>query len=125
VEGQVKEIARCLAPLNSGKSIRNIFVYGPPGVGKTLVCKSILSEHFPNRFAYINCWSIRTAHKIWEEILRQIGFVVHGRESTTEFVKKFEKRKMRIVVCLDECDHLRDLDMLYELIRNGCGVLDF
>lgn len=122
-EGQVKEIARCLAPLNSGKSIRNIFIYGPPGVGKTLVCKYILNQHFTNRFAYVNCWSIRTAHKVWEEILRQIGFVVHGRESTTEFVKKFEKRKKRILVCLDECDHLRDLDMLYDLIRSGCGLI--
>jgi Cdc6-like AAA superfamily ATPase len=121
-EEQVKEIARCLSPLNSGKSIRNIFIYGPSGSGKTVVCRSILNEFFPKNFAYINCWN-KSAHKIWEEILLQIGFVVHGRESTTELLRKFVKLRKRVVVCLDEYDRLKQVNMLYDLIRNGCGLI--
>lgn len=55
-EGQIKEIARCLNPIRSGKSARNLFIYDPPGTGKTSVCKWILKEQFPKISTYINCW---------------------------------------------------------------------
>lgn len=122
-EGQVKEIARCLLPIKSGKPSRNLFIHGPPGVGKTSVCRSILETHFPKNSVYINCWSKRSFHKIMEEMLLQLGIIVHGKESTSELVKRFEKSGKKPIVCLDEADHLKDKDILYTLARNACVVI--
>ncbi|MDE1764959.1 MAG: AAA family ATPase [Thaumarchaeota archaeon] len=122
-EGQAREIARCLAPIKSGKFAKSLYIHGPPGIGKTSVAKWILREHFENNSAYVNCWSKRTSHKIMEDILLQAGHVIHGRESTSELIKKFEKSKKKLVVCLDESDHIKDIDVLYTLARNSCTVM--
>ena len=122
-EGHVREIARCLAPAKSGKSIRNLLIYGPPGAGKTVLCKKLLEEHFAKTSVYVNCWEKRTAHKVWEEIISQSGGFLHGKESTSDLVKYFEKSRKRIIVCLDESDHLKSTDILYTLARNSCGIV--
>ena len=122
-EGQIKEIARSLSPAKNGKAIRNLFIHGPPGVGKTLVCKWILNEHFPKQFVYINCWSKRTSHKVMEQIVQKLGRMVNGRESTSELISKFEQVSKKLIVCLDEADHLDDMDILYILARNSCGII--
>lgn len=122
-EGQIRELARCLAPIRSGKSAGNIFLYGPPGTGKTSVCRWILKEHFPKHSVYVNCWNKRTTHKIMEEILLQMGQMVHGRESASDLIKKFEKLGRKIVVCLDESDQMKEPDILYVLPRISCSVV--
>jgi len=58
-----------------------------------------------------------------EEILLQLGKVVHGKESTSDLVKMFERSGKRPVVCLDEADHLKDKDILYTLARNSCVIV--
>jgi orc1/cdc6 family replication initiation protein len=122
-KGQIEEIARCLKPAKSGKSIKNLYIYGPPGVGKTIVTKWILKEHFEKISVYVNCWSKRTSHKIMEEVLLKSGCIVHGKESTSELFKKFEKLKKKLIVCLDESDHMKDTEILYVLARNSCGLI--
>lgn len=122
-EGQMKEIARCLGPLRNGKSARNMFINGPPGTGKTSVCQWILKEHFQNKSVFVNCWSKRTSHKIMQEILQQLGQVIHGRESGSELTRRFEKMKRRIAVCLDESDHISEPDILYDLARSSCSLM--
>lgn len=122
-EGQIRELARCLDPVRSGRSARNIFVYGPPGTGKTSVCRWILKEHFPKHSVYVNCWSKRTTHKIMEEILLQMGQVVHGRESASDLIKRFEKLGRKVIVFLDESDQMKEPDILYVLPRISCSVV--
>lgn len=46
--------------------------------------------------------------------MRQLGFVIHGKESTSELVKMFEMKQKKII-CLDEFDHLEETDILYDL----------
>jgi orc1/cdc6 family replication initiation protein len=122
-KGQIEEIARCLKPAKSGKSIKNLYIYGPPGVGKTIVIKWLLKENFERNSVYVNCWNKRTSHKIMEEILLQTGQVVHGKEPTSDLVKRLEKSKKSPIVCLDESDHIKDTDILYNLSRNSIGLV--
>lgn len=58
-----------------------------------------------------------------EDILLQLGQVVHGRESASELIKKFENLGRKVAVCLDESDHIRDPDVLYVLTRSACNVI--
>lgn len=122
-KGQIEEIARCLKPAKVGKSIKNLYIFGPPGVGKTSVTKWILKENFEKNSVYVNCWNKRTSHKIMEEILLQLGLAVHGKEATSDLVKRFVALKKKMVVCLDESDHMKDADILYDLARNSIGLI--
>ncbi len=58
-----------------------------------------------------------------DSLLRKLGFVIHGRESTSELVKKLEKSKKRVIVCLDEVDQLKDSNVLYDLARHSKGLV--
>ncbi|WP_179369106.1 Cdc6/Cdc18 family protein [Candidatus Nitrosotenuis sp. DW1] len=124
----VDQIVSSLDPIRRGLSPRNIYVYGLPGAGKTATVRSILREHFGDMSVYINCWNNATSHKVMSEFLKQtdpaskIGFV-HGRESTSELIKRFEQSKKKFIVCLDEADHLKDHDILYVFARNSCPVI--
>ncbi len=122
-EGQIKEIAKCLRPAKSGRSITNLFIFGPPGVGKTMICRWMLNEHFPKKSVYVNCWSKRTSHKVMEEILLQSGIIVHGQEPTSDLIKKFERSDKKVIVCLDEVDQLDESDILYVLARKPCDMI--
>lgn len=122
-ENVVKEIARCLFPALRNKSVNNLFIVGPTGVGKTVVVKWILDQHFSSNSVYINCWQCRSEHKVLSEILHKLGFVVHGRESNDELIKKLEKCKKKIIVCLDEVDQLKEPKILYTFSRKEIGLI--
>ncbi len=123
-EGQVKEIARSLAPALQNRGINNIFVIGSTGVGKTLVLKWILDEQFKGNSVYINCWYCRTTHKILEEILLQLGIPALVKEPTEELIKKLQKYvKRKFIVCLDEVDQLKEPEILYTLARKEIGII--
>ena len=123
-EGVVREIISALSPVLKNRTSENILVYGDSGTGKTSVIKSILQKHFESSFVYVNCWNVRSRHKILSEILLQMNQMVHGRESIEELTKIFERvPKKRLVVCLDEADQLRDTSILYNLARNSVAVI--
>lgn len=117
------EILNCLSPIKTGNLARNLYVYGSPGAGKSTVVRSVLRDHFKDMHVYVNCWSNRTSHKVMEAILSQMGFMVHGKESTSELIRKFERLKRKVIICLDEADHLKDNDLLYTFTRNSCPLI--
>jgi orc1/cdc6 family replication initiation protein len=124
-EGQLRELERCLKPALHNRLIENVFLVGPSGTGKTTLAKWVLETYFREISVYVNCWKYRSMHGVLCEILRGFGFVVHGREYTSELITKLEglTRKKRIIVCLDEVDQLKSFDVLYTLARNRCGLI--
>lgn len=121
---QVREMARCLGRIKSGKSTKNLHIYGQPGAGKTSSVKWMLKKEFEKSHAYVNCWSKRTQHKILESILVQMGCFVHGAEPTSKLAERFrEKARKGFVVCLDECDQIEDPEILYDLGRSPCTLI--
>lgn len=120
---KIKEITSYLKPFAEGRITKNLYIYGPTGTGKTTIIKSVLKK-FDKKSVYVNCWTNRTSHKIMQEILKQIGYMIHGRESTTDLVNKFEcSSKKNIIICLDEVDQLKNFDIFYVFARNPCCLV--
>lgn len=126
-EEHVDQILSCLASIKQGVTPSSVYVYGSPGAGKTTTVKSILKAHFPDMSVYINCWNNRTSHKIMEQVLKQMDSgsrkFVHGRESTSELIREFERLRKRVIICLDEADQLKKRDVLYVFARNSCPLI--
>ncbi len=122
---QLGELEHCLRPATQNRKVRNVFLVGPTGSGKTSVAKWILEADFRGRYVYVNCWKYRTAHEILSEILLTFQIPIHGRESVGEQVKKLEKlaANKSLIVCLDEVDRIEHADLLYLLSRIGIGLV--
>lgn len=124
-EGQIRQIEKCLKPALKNKPIENIFLLGVSGTGKTTVIKWILENYFKDISAYVNCWKSRTNYEVLKEILLTLQIPIHGREPTSELIKKLERRskKKRLIICLDEVDRLKNIDLLYVFARGNCGLI--
>ncbi|WP_182129300.1 AAA family ATPase [Nitrosopumilus sp. b3] len=122
-ENHIREIIRHLQPVKNGDFSQYLYIHGPPGGGKTAIIRSILKENFPKQHVYVNCFRDRTANKIMEEVLLHSGIMFSGRESTRDMIKKFEKSKKRMLICLDEADYIKDTDILGVFVRNLCGLI--
>jgi len=75
---------------------------------------------------YVNCWKNSTAHSILCELIASLRQFVHRREPVKELLLRFEaelKEGRTVIVALDEIDQLKDQRILYDLLRNGCGLV--
>lgn len=123
-ENEQMRFATGIRPLLQGNNGRNLFVYGPPGVGKTTACKHVLreleeesSEVVP---IYVNCWKENTTFKIFAKICEDLGYKFIQNKKTSELfaliVQKLNKKS--IVFIFDEIDKLEDTDFLYTILED-------
>lgn len=122
-EEQMNELEKSLRPVRSGDYTVNVYVHGPTGTGKTLVCTTVLKKHFSGQFVYIDCFEDSTKHDIMEQVMAQAGIFVHGRPSTRDMIKRFRKSSRKFLVCLDRCELIKDQEIIEALIVNGCGLI--
>lgn len=123
-ENQQHYIADCIKPLFNKRSGRNLFVFGAPGIGKTLAIKHILRELenttddiFP---LYVNCWKKDSSYKILMDICDQIGYKWTHNKRTDELMKVVSNllNKKASAICLDEVDKVREFDVIYSLCED-------
>ena len=116
-------IAACIKPLFQEKTGRHIFVYGQPGVGKTVACKHLLREIEDETDEivpiYINCWKHNTTFKIVLEICDLMDFKFVQNKKTEELFRwiKQNLNKKSVVFVFDEADKLEDMDFIYMILE--------
>jgi cell division control protein 6 len=131
-DDELSEIARALKPLLSKSKPRNLFIFGPPGVGKTASCKFVLRELKENSNAYpiyLNCWEYDTRHAILTQLSYKLGSFAPRRGTATDevyekFVEGLKRSGRDLVIILDEIDKLLIKDgpkAIYDLVRQATG----
>ncbi len=138
-ESQVQQLANLLEIADSGRKPQNIFICGPPGIGKTASTKFVFKE-FENysgvKTIYINCWDHNTSTSILAEIVSSMGMFVQRRgwakdEIVSRLIEACNKSKKSIMICLDEVDQLisKDQKVLYDIVslnekvKNPVGLI--
>ncbi|NYZ78426.1 AAA family ATPase [Candidatus Micrarchaeota archaeon] len=130
-ENELTQIALALRPLaeSAGAKGRNLFVFGPPGSGKTASTRRALkdlNEYSDKAWCfYVNCWQYATRHAVFsqlaflaEEPLPRRGLAAD--EVFERFAGAVRTSKKNAVVVLDEFDRLLQAGndkLLYDLAR--------
>lgn len=133
---QINQIASILAPSLRSEKPSNVFIYGKTGTGKTLVAKHVAENlqkiaeenNIPLALFYLNCKLKRiadTEYRMVAQLCREFGDDVPATGLPTDeiykiFVKALEKRKMVLIIILDEIDQLVKKigdEILYNLTR--------
>lgn len=123
-EAQQRQIATCIKPLFSDRNGRNLFIYGPPGVGKTVACRHLLRELEDETDAviptYINCWQKNSSYKVALELCSTLGYCFTHNKKTDELFRVAADivNKKAAVIVLDEVDKLEDTDLIYTLLED-------
>ena len=125
-ESQMRTMAASIKPLFQKRNGRNIFIYGLPGVGKTVAVKHILQELEEESEVitpfYINCWQKNTAFKILIEMCDIIGYRFVQNKRTEELfavVKEYINKSERSgVFVFDEIDKIEDFDFIYNILED-------
>ena len=122
-ENEMRQVAAAIRPLFQKRSGRNVFIYGPSGVGKTVAVRNLLQELEQESDEivpfYINCWKNDTAFKMLLEMCKAIDyrFTQNKRgDELFDIVKKDINKKAAVFV-FDEVDKIDDVDFLYNVIE--------
>ncbi|MBI3036682.1 AAA family ATPase [Candidatus Woesearchaeota archaeon] len=122
-EVEMRQVAAAMRPLFQKRSGRNVFVFGPSGVGKTAAVRNLLLELEQETDEimpfYINCWKNDTTFKMLLEMCSVINykFTQNKRgDELFEIVKKDINKKAAVFV-FDEVDKIDDVDFLYNVVE--------
>ena len=122
-EQEMQYIVSCIKPLFQQRNGKNLFLYGPPGVGKTAACKHILEELGEQTdeidTLYVNCWQNNTTFKIMYAMCEALGLKFIHNKRTEELFKMLKERlnKKTAVFVFDEIDKAEDYDFIYSVLE--------
>ncbi|MFH1592928.1 MAG: ORC1-type DNA replication protein [Candidatus Woesearchaeota archaeon] len=119
---QINSLAGILAPALRGEKPSNVFIYGKSGTGKTLCVKHVSDnmlniareKDIPLLVFYLNCKMKRVAdteYRLVAQLSREFGVEVPATGLPTDeiykvFVNELDKKKILLVIILDEIDQL-------------------
>jgi len=122
-EEQQGYMANCIKPLLQERNGKNLFVFGIPGIGKTLACNQLLEELEESSEdivpLYINCWHKNTSFKVYLELCALLGYRLTQNKKGDELmgaIKEILNKKSAVFV-FDEIDKMEDFDFLYAILE--------
>jgi cell division control protein 6 len=135
-EDQINKVAGILAPALRIEKPSNMFIYGKSGTGKTLTVQHVSESmmqiaeknKLPVKIHYLNCKLKRvsdTEYRLIAELARALDTEIPATGLPTDevykmFVSALEKKKILLVLILDEIDQLVSKagdQILYSLTR--------
>ncbi len=125
-EKEQRQIASCIRPLVQKRNGRNIFIYGKPGIGKTVsvtnLFKALDEEDGVEDEAYhfmVNCWHRNTSFKVIVQICSELGYKFTQNKKTEELFRIAANilNRRSAVFAFDEIDKAEDLDFLYTILE--------
>jgi cell division control protein 6 len=135
-EKQINDLGRILTPALKGGRPSNIFLYGRPGTGKTLVSRFVgyelekISEQNGKKVKvlYVNCKMKKiadTEYRLLAELSKELGKEVPFTGLPTDqvyhmFFETLEKENQILIIIIDEIDALVQKtgdEILYNLTR--------
>ena len=114
-ENEERELAAALESAARGGRASNLFIHGPPGTGKTSVCRHVLAQlqEFSGKplCVYVNCWQHATRQGVLAQLAQEVGEPLPRRglaadEVFTRVCQRLKYDKRVPVVVLDEADRL-------------------
>ncbi len=122
-EEQQRYMANCIKPLFQNRNGKNLFVYGIPGIGKTLACNQLIKEleETTDDIAplYVNCWHKNTSFKVYLEICALLGYRLTQNKNGDELFRVIKEmlNKKTAVFVFDEIDKVEGFDFLYSILE--------
>lgn len=122
-ESEQHNVASCIRPLFQQRNGRNMFIFGQPGIGKTVAVRHVLNELEEQTDdilpIYINCWQHNTSFKVFLELCDAVGykFTQNKRSDELFLVARQIINKKSAVFVFDEIDKLQDYDFLYSILE--------
>ncbi len=131
-DDEIRKYYEYLKDIFTGVSPNNIFVYGKPGLGKTLLTKLVLEEirQKANEMGIelciinINCDEIRTEHTILQKLVREIPsdeprwIIGNSTDKHNDYLKYLINHYQGIIlIVLDELDKAEKPEMINKIIR--------
>ena len=116
-------VANSFKPLFNNRSGRNLLVHGPPGIGKSVAIRNVLTELESEtdniHVFFINCWHHNTTYKILIEISNLFGYHFTQNKKTVELYKLLEQKlnNKPCIFVFDEIDRATDVDFLYFILE--------
>lgn len=126
---EIQELSYNLRPISENKKARNVLIFGPPGIGKTLISKFVLKQlsEFTQkaRPLYINAIENNTRFALYCELLTLYNSPLPRRglgidELISRIKEEMQKTDFIPVVVIDEVDKLEKSEIstiLYDLSR--------
>lgn len=108
-EDQIERLRFCLSSVFSRRKPINVWLYGPPGSGKTAIARRLLMEIVKTNMVhgvYVNCWERNSLHAVLDKVIDELRIFGAERPDAgfkLERLRKFLKDAPLILV-LDEID---------------------
>ncbi len=130
-ENELNEIVFSLKPAFEGRKAKSLFLFGPPGTGKTSCVKTVFSrfneESQNTKAVFVNCWQNPTRNSVLARLAEAVGEPLPrrglGMDEVLERVSQtFEMQKTSCIVALDECDrllHNHEDAVIYDFLRGS------
>lgn len=105
----VAEIEECLAPISRNQRPLHVWLYGPPGAGKTATARHVLEEARREsglRGLHVNCWQHDSLYSVLDHLTTELRILRAEEQRSTRKLEKFRKHlgDRPFLLILDEID---------------------